>query len=405
MKNGYMLIGLLLSLVLLPSALAYPEYSTSSNVTDATNSFDSSYSTYGYFPFFQNEWGSPDTTYLNDTKDLREAPLGNEVKDGVLFMGFNGDYSDYNYAIITFEGLQGITENITNATLILFDCTYRSSSPYNSNANTTLWSYSNDSWTDEVPNGGDAIIDVNATTQTTVRFNVTDYTISEWNNSDNAITFVFSQTPDSSGFRGCDSRRGDKPPLLLINEQTSATILNIQSSLSSFDYTRSNTTYSFNVSTDTSLDATTYNFLLLQGYNGSNWLNLSLIDVNGTSSTDQTIDIPSAQTYTNASGYIQLQFNWYCQSTVDENCYSADGLIYEVFTIPVIPITPISTASALIQLILGIVIIIFSLISFVIILDMITIGEFDMGRVMMSGVMILMAIVLTSALIGLQATL
>ena len=173
--------------------------------------------------------------YLNDSRDLRKAPFGNDVEDGVLIMSYDGDYSYFNWVVITFSGINGLPENISNATLELYDCTVSGSAPYNGNINTTVWAYDDDNWTTVPTSSLGAKLDYNMTTQTTVRFNVTDYVISKQDNSSDMATFVLGNPNGQNGFRTCDSRRGSKPPRLIINDGTDRnTIANSIISYSSY---------------------------------------------------------------------------------------------------------------------------------------------------------------------------
>lgn len=343
MKKTIGLMSLAIFIVFfIPTALADPFYSETNGVSNPMNIFDSDYSTYAYFSLFYDEWTVVSGAYLNDTRDLRKAPLGNDVEDEVLFMSYNGDYSHFNWAVITFSGIQNLPENITNATLELFDCYVRSEAPYNGNINTTVWAYDNDNWTTVPTTSLGAKLDYNMTTQTTVRFNVTDYVISKQDNSSDMVTFVLGNPNGQNGFRGCDSRRGDKPPLLIINyDSINATY--VQSSISWYDYIGSNTTYMFNVSATPLAVTNPYNFLMLSGYNGSEWINITKMNFNSTSIINSTITISDAQDYTNASGHILLKNEWWCNSAVSGQCESADARIYEIWFEPTLPITPTLT--------------------------------------------------------------
>jgi len=128
------------------------------------------------------------------------------------------------------------------------------------------------------------------------------------------------------------------------------------------DYVGLNTSYSFNISTSALFDSNWYNFIQLEGWNGTEWVNVTQIDCNGTTITNQTINVTSAQTYTNASGHIQLRFQWYCDQIGGDTCDSADGRIYEVFTVPPSqpPAQP-STSSLLVTMIITIISIIIAI--------------------------------------------
>jgi len=138
--------------------------------------------------------------------------------------------------------------------------------------------------------------------------------------------------------------------------------LSTYANLTWYDYVGSNASYSFNISTTSLFDANQYNFMLLLGYNGTDWVNITQADCNGSTLQNHTIDIPNAQTYTNTSGHIQLRFQWYCYTTAGVNCASTDGRIYEVFTVPSTqPTTPSSTSSALATMIITVISIIIAI--------------------------------------------
>lgn len=134
--------------------------------------------------------------------------------------------------------------------------------------------------------------------------------------------------------------------------------------IQAYDYVGSNTSYSFNISTSAKFNSNWYNIILLQGYNGSQWINLSEIDCNGTDVINQTINVTDVQPYTNASGYFMMRFTWLCDQIGGDTCDSADGRIYEVFTVPDAvpsPTTPTDTSQALVILIISVITVIIAI--------------------------------------------
>jgi len=157
---------------------------------------------------------------IYDYQDARVVYTGiKEATDHLpIFTNQGLGYWQLSDIMFNISSLSGYT--ITNATLILYECTYSSGSPYNNMAGTDLYNVTDHSWIPTTaPNTGNSIISTNTTTETTVSFDVTEQLQREIDAEYSNITFLAKQNSTTSGRRLCDSLGSPSPviPRIIIN--------------------------------------------------------------------------------------------------------------------------------------------------------------------------------------------